>query len=116
MNQVNDNAPDLPAAPGQADCVTNRHLRVLAKNLESRGLHSHLITYPAGAHDDEHVGTIIVTNPAAPDRGEARITDDGSVTWEYAATLDDAGVSKILDDITSALRAAGLRYRQGPPS
>lgn len=119
MNQLNDHAPDMPAAPGQegcADCVNNRHLRVLVKKMESRGLHSRLITYPVGPHDDEHVDTIIVTNPAAPERGEARIKDDGGVTWEYSGKLDDAGVSKICDDITNALRATGLRLRQGPLS
>jgi hypothetical protein len=119
VNQVNDSAPGMPGVPGQAgcaDCVNSRHLRVLAKNLDSRGLHSRLITHPAGAHDHEHAGTITVTNPAAPERGEARIADDGTVTWEYSGKLDDTGVSTICDDLTNALRATGLRHRPGPPS
>lgn len=57
------------------------------------------------------------TNPAARERGEVRVGDDGSVTWEYFGKLDEAGVSKILDEITNALRATGVRFlRQRPPS
>jgi hypothetical protein len=62
------------------------------------------------------VDTITVTNPAAAERGEASIADDGTVTWEYFGKLDDAGVSAICDDLINALRATGLRYRPGSAS
>jgi hypothetical protein len=86
-----------------------RLIRALAERLEGCGLSSHLVSYSGGAHDDEHIEGIVVTNPVARERGEVRVGDDGSVTWEYFGKLDDAGVGKILDEITNALRATGLR-------
>jgi hypothetical protein len=112
VNQVNGSAPGMPSSQEQggcADCMNAWLIRALAERLEGRGLNSHLVTYTGGAHGDEHVEEIVVTNPVARERGEVRVGDDGSVTWEYFGKLDDAGVSKILDEITNALRATGLR-------
>jgi hypothetical protein len=86
-----------------------RLIRELAERLKGRGLNSRLVTYPGDAHGDEHVEEIVVINPVARERGEVRVGDDGSVTWEYFGKLDNAGVGKILDEITNALRATGLR-------
>lgn len=85
----------------------------LAGKLESRGLDSRLVTYPGDAHDDD-IEEIVITNPAARERGEVRVGDDGSVTWEYFGKLDKVGAGEILDEVTNALRAAGVRVRQGP--
>jgi hypothetical protein len=67
------------------------------------------VAYPGDPGDDEHVEEIVITNPAARERGEVRVGDDGSVTWEYFGRLDEAGVASILDDVTNALRATGMR-------
>ena len=40
------------------------------------------------------------------------VEKDGSVTWVYSGKLDDAGISKILDEATNALRSTGLRSRR----
>jgi hypothetical protein len=82
--------------------------KMLASRLEGRGLDPRLVSYP-GDPGDERVEQIVIVNPAAPERGEVRVGDDGSVTWEYFGSLDEAGVSNILDEVTSALRATGVR-------
>jgi hypothetical protein len=83
--------------------------RMLASRLEGRGLDPRLVAYPGDPGEDEGIEQIVVVNPAAPERGEVRVGDDGSVTWEYFGSLDEAGVSNILDEVTNALRATGVR-------
>jgi hypothetical protein len=83
--------------------------RMLVDRLERRGLDPRLVVYPGDPGDDERVEQIVIVNSAAPERGEVRVGDDGSVTWEYFGSLDEAGVSKILDEVTNALRATGMR-------
>jgi hypothetical protein len=80
---------------------------MLVSRLKGRGLDPRLVTYPGD--DDERVEQIVIVNPAARERGEVRVGDDGSVVWEYFGSLDEAGVSKILDEVTNALRATGVR-------
>jgi hypothetical protein len=111
VNQVNGTAPGVPSSQqGEcAECRNARVIRALAESLEGRGLKSRLVAYSGGSHYDDHVEEIVVTNPVARERGEIRIGDDGSVTWEYFGTLDDAGAGKILDEITNALGATGLQ-------
>jgi hypothetical protein len=75
--------------------------------LADRGLNTRLVTYPGIAQDEEHIEEIVVTNPAARERGVVRVGDDGSVTWEYFGELDNVG--EILDEVTNVLRATGLR-------
>lgn len=116
MSQVDDGAPLTQGKGGCTRCAGSRLLRVLAKKLEGRGLASRLVDYPEEMHDGgEHVEEVVVVNPAARERGEVRVGDDGSVTWEYFGKLDEAGVEKILDEATNALRATGLRLRSGQP-
>ena len=92
-------------------------MRSLARKLGSRGLDARIVTYPGDApEDDEDVEVVVVTNPAARDRGEFRVGDDGGVTWEYWGKLDEAGAGKILDTITNALRGTVIRTGQGSPS
>jgi hypothetical protein len=79
---------------------------MLADRLEARGLEPRLVTYPG---EGEQVEEIVIVNPAAPERGEVRVGDDGSVVWEYFGSLDEAGIAKILDEVTNALRATGVR-------
>lgn len=62
------------------------------------------------------VEVVVVTNPAALERGEFRVGDDGGVTWEYWGQLDESGAGQILDTITNALRGPVMRAVQGPPS
>jgi len=86
--------------------------QMLGKKLESRGLDVRLATYPDDERQDRHIEQIVVTNPRSPERGEVRVSDDGSVTWEYLGSLDGVGPSRILDEITNALRASGLPVRR----
>jgi len=93
-------------------CENGELARMLAKKLESRGLDFRLKTYADSMCDDKHVEKLVVVNPQAPERGEVHVGDDGGVTWKYFGTLDGAGTDRILDEITNALRATGLRLRR----
>lgn len=90
-----------------ADMTDSQDLRRLAERLEGRGLGSRLVTY-SGGPGEEVVEQIVVTNPAAPDRGEVRVSDDGAVTWEFFGDLGGPGAGRILDEVTNALRATGV--------
>lgn len=43
-----------------------------------------------------------------------QIEKEGWMTWEYSGAVDDAGISKLADEATNALRPAGVPYRTGP--
>jgi hypothetical protein len=88
-------------------------LRVLAGQLESRGLAACLLTYPIAGAGRPRFDALTAANPRAADRGVVYVDSDGLVTWEYAGNLDEAG--KILDNITNVLRAAGPHFRAGRP-
>jgi hypothetical protein len=90
--------------------------RLLVSRLERRGLDARLVAYPGEAADDEHVEEIVITNPGARERGEVRVGDDGCVMWEYFGSLDEAGVASIVDEVTNALRATGVRRVRDPRS
>jgi hypothetical protein len=101
---------------GECDrCANSMRLHALAERLAGLGLASRVITCPGDDHEDDHAEQIVVTNPAAPGRGELRISDDASVTWEYFGTFDGDGSSKILDEAINTLRATGLRLPHGEP-
>ena len=84
----------------------------LAEKLESRGLSSRVETYSGGKPGEELIVELITTNPAARERGEIRIGDDGAVTWEFFGDLAEAGAARILDEATNALRATGVRFQR----
>jgi hypothetical protein len=109
VSQTDDSASG-PAADqkSRAHCLNGELAGLLVSRLESRGLDTRLVTYPGDADDGEHVEEIVITNAAARERGEVRVGDDGSVTWEYFGKLDQAGVRSIVDEITSALRATAV--------
>jgi hypothetical protein len=111
MSQGSDSPPGEAAGHGRrAHCMNGELARMIVKKLESRGLDSRLVTYPGDADDDEHVEEIVIINPAARERGEVRVGDDGSVTWEYFGRLDEVGVGRTVDEVTNALRAPGVRF------
>jgi len=119
MSQVSDSTLDKSVpqgTSGRAFCTNGELVRMFARKLEGRGLDFRLVTYPGDVCGDEHIEELVVTNPAALERGEIRISDDGSLTWEYFGKLDKDGAARILDDVTNALRATGVRFRHGPPS
>jgi hypothetical protein len=97
------------ARGGRPHCLNGKLAEMLADRLKARGLEPRLVTYPGEGADGERVEEIVIVNPAAPDRGEVRVGDDGSVVWEYFGSLDTPGVAKILDEVTNALRATGVR-------
>jgi hypothetical protein len=108
MGQPGDGgAPGSASARGgRPHCLNGELAEMLADRLEARGLEPRLVTYPG---DGQWVEEIVIVNPAAPERGEVRVGDDGSVVWEYFGSLDGPGVSSILDEVTNALRATGVR-------
>lgn len=85
--------------------------RMLMSRLEDRGLDSRLVSYRGDDGDDDRVEEIVIVNPAARERGEVRVGDDGSLTWEYFGSLEEAGISNILDAVTNVLQASGVRLR-----
>lgn len=117
MSHVDDGAPGTAANQGgRTHCMNGELARMLVGKLERRGLDSRLVTYPGGASETEAVEQIVITNPAARERGEVRVGDDGSVTWEYFGSLDDTGIRNIVDEATNALRATGVRLVREPGS
>jgi hypothetical protein len=118
MNEPNGRTPDITAVPAldnDAEYLDGR-LRVLCQKLESRGLEPQLVSYPVSGVKGEHYDAVTVTNPAAPERGMMHVEKDGCVTWECSGSLDDAGIGKIADEATNALRATGLPYGHGRPT
>lgn len=87
-------------------------LRDLAEKLESRGLSSRVVTLSGGKPGEELIEEIVVTNPAARERGTIRIGDDGAITWEFFGDLSEAGAGRLLDEATNALRATGVRFQR----
>lgn len=90
-------------------CADSESLRTIAEALESRGLACRMVTYKGTGPEERDIAEIVITNPAAKQRGEMRVGDDGSVSWECFGNLDEAGKLKILDDVTNCLRATGAR-------
>jgi hypothetical protein len=111
MSQACDGGTPGSAAArgGRAHCLNGELAEMLAGRLEARGLEPRLVTYPGEGGDGERVEEIVIVNPAAPERGEVRVGDDGSMVWEYFGSLDKPGEDKILDEVTNALRATGVR-------
>jgi hypothetical protein len=110
VDQIGDSAPGTMAGHGgRPHCLNGELARMLVDWLERRGLDPRLVAYPGDSGDDERVEQIVIVNPAAPERGEVRVGDDGSMTWEYFGSLDETGISNILDEVTNALRATGVR-------
>jgi hypothetical protein len=115
LNYIDDGVPGISAASCPDNCgacASDRCLRVLAEKLEMRGLDSRLVSYHVERVKGRHYDAISATNTAAPERGIIHVEKDGSVTWVYSGSLDDAGIGKILDEATNALRATGLRSRK----
>lgn len=114
MSEVNDSTPRVSAprcGGGRAHCENGELIRMLGKKLESRGLDFRLVTYPGDDSPDSHIEQIVVTNPRAAERGEVRVSDDGTVTWEYSGKLDEDGAGRIMGEIINALRASGMPLR-----
>jgi len=88
--------------------LRNGQLASLAQKLENRGLLCRLLVYAPEGSGDELIEEIVISNPAATERGNVRLGDDGGVTWEYFGKLDDASSRQLLDDITNMLRARGI--------
>jgi hypothetical protein len=107
-----DNSASGTAGSGPPHCMTGELADLLISRVESWGLDSRLVTYRGDDGDDEGIEEIVVVNPAARERGEVRVGDDGSVTWEYFGSFDEAGLAKILDAVTGALQATGKRLAQ----
>jgi hypothetical protein len=110
VGQADDGAPGTAAGRnGRSHCLNGELARMLVSRLEDRGLKTQLVSYRADGGEDERVEEIVIVNPAAHERGEVRVGDDGSVVWEYFGSLDEAGISGILHEVTNALQATGAQ-------
>ena len=109
MDQADDTASgSVSGRAGRRHCLNGELAQVLVSRLEEHGLDSRVLTYPGDA-GDEPVEEIVIVNPAARERGEVRVGDDGSITWEYAGSLDEAGISAIVGEVTNALQVTSVR-------
>jgi hypothetical protein len=109
VNEHKDSVPERSAGDMTGD---SQGLRDLAEKLESRGLSSRVVTLSGGNPGEELIEEIVVTNPAARERGTIRIGDDGAITWEFFGDLSEAGAGRLLDEATNALRATGMRFQR----
>jgi hypothetical protein len=118
MNEVNGSTPDGPVVPDEDDNAEylDGRLRALSEKLRARGLVARLVSYAVDGAVGKYYDAITVTNPSAPERGSMQVEKEGWMTWEYSGTVDDAGISKLADEATSALRASGVPYLAGPLS
>jgi hypothetical protein len=83
----------------------DRLLSVFADRLRSRGLDCRLETYPVNSVKGNHFDKVLVSNPAAAERGDVHIEKEGLIIWEYSVKLhDDADAETLLDDVTNVLR------------
>jgi hypothetical protein len=110
--RVNEHKDGTLARSARDMTGDSQGLRDLAEKLEGRGLSSRVVTYSGEKSGEELVEEVIVTNPAARERGEVRIGDDGAVTWEFFGDLGEAGAGRILDEATNALRATGVPFQR----
>lgn len=118
MNEVNSDMPGDPVGPdedGNAEYLDGQ-IRKLSDKLRARGLQTKLVSYMTDGIRSKYYDAITVTNPSAPERGSMQIEKEGWMTWEYSGTVDDAGLSKLADEATNALRAAGVPRRTEPLS
>lgn len=104
-----DGAPGRSAGDMTGD---SQGLRDVAEKLESRGLSCRVVTFPGKSPSEELIEEVVVTNPAARERGQVRIGDDGAFTWEFSGDLDEAGAGRILDEVTNALPSTGVQLAQ----
>lgn len=95
----------MTAEPGN-ETVSRDHLQngvletILGPQLVTAGL-AYRMDFYTGNGDQVEVMT--VTNPAAPERGEVRIADDASVTWEFHGRPSNDGIGAILATTISLL-------------
>jgi hypothetical protein len=54
----------------------------VAREIQARGLEADMEVYEDQLFYDV-VAEVVLTNPAKPERGLVRVTDDGTVLWEY---------------------------------
>jgi hypothetical protein len=88
----------------------DRLLSVFADKLRSRGLHCRLETYPVNGVKGKHFDKVLVSNPAAAERGDVHIEKEGLIIWEYVVNLhDDADAGTLLDDVTNVLHRGRIR-------
>jgi len=80
----------------------------VGRALSRRGLRVHLAEAGRGEDLSELCAEIMVINPARPDRGSARVADDGMIRWECrlsdpAVSTQGIGPSEIAGTIARAL-------------
>ncbi len=71
-----------------------------------------MVTFSGKSPGEELIDEVVVTNPAACERGQVPIGDDGAFTWEFFGDLDEAEAGRILDEVTNALRSTGVQLPQ----
>jgi hypothetical protein len=103
---------DSPGRSAGVMAGESQSLRELAEKLKDRKLSARVLTYCGQNPGEELIEDLVVTNPAARERGQVRIGDDGAVTWELFGDLGEAGADRILDEVTNALLSTGVRLLQ----
>jgi hypothetical protein len=90
--------------------IVEKQLGKLSEMLGRRGLDARLVPYPVERARGIFTDALVVSNPADADRGVAYVEVDGCMTWAFTGSLDDAGLSRIAGELTSALRAHGVPF------
>jgi len=109
VNGLNNRADGAAApAPDLGSDYADRQLRALSEKLQGRGLEARLVTYPVDGLMGEHFDAVVVSNPAAPERGMMHFERSGCVSWEYEGRLDAVGIARAADEAINALRATGV--------
>lgn len=80
---------------------------VLAGRLEAKGLEVRVAAPRSGN------AVLVVASPGARERGEVRIGGDGSVVYAYGEATDDAGITRLVSDVTGYLSRRRAPSRPG---
>jgi hypothetical protein len=67
---------------------------VVGRALDARGLDVRLLVYEDLISYDV-AAEVVVTNPARPDRGHVRLSDDGAITWECSCGAASGSAEEI---------------------
>ena len=100
---------------GRGELGTSAHPGLLLKGAVGRALDARGMAVRIAVYEDlfsyDADAEILVTNPARPERGQVRVTDDGDITWEcFYSDAASRNTGEIADLIVNVI-SGGI----GPP-
>lgn len=98
------------AGPGTGPSRVDTLKGAVACEMRARGLNADLDVYEDHERYDV-VAEVVLTNPAKPERGVVRVTDDGVIRWEYDYGEIPVSLAVIADTTADVLDGAAAFAR-----